>query len=774
MTNLFTNLSKNVLCTVNGPIMDRHNIENGPIHSRQLFAVLVMMLWVKLVKLVNFAMQIFKWTKWTKWTEQIFVESAESAESAKSARSIFATFATFASANFVGKASCESTVRYRERSRISLIKPLLNPYLTLTRFRLSLGSNLSRFSLASLICLCMLTVGVGEVWGAEGDKAYTLDFTAKTANHTAYSDTWTYGDFSIFAGANNSYKDGWLWVRFGGKGGSKTTDVSTINSTITSTRAITDKVIKKVTVYYTKVTNDNYTANKCTLEVASNSTFTSIVDTRIIDSPVKSAGSTFDFTPNTVTVWPASAYYRITIGATITGKKNTGVDVTKIEFIEGSSGSVAVTGVSVSPTTKSIVPGETFTITPTVSPAGATNKSVSWTSSATSYATVNSSGVVTGVAAGSSTITCTTTDGSYNATCTVTVRGVTLQARDEDGNAIAAGGPGAPTRSGTTITAAANSGNYVFKQWDVVNATAASSTTSPTTISNPTGAVTVTAVYYKPITITYKANGSIFTTQTYARGGTLAFPASNPDGATYSCTGKTFVGWVGEANKDYSHASTPPTYATAGGSVTAAATYYAVFADASSGGGYEQVTSLSSIHEGSAYFAYYGSYSGSRWYGVNAINTVVAPVDVSEGELTTSKTGDGAYTLQEFTLVAVDASNYEYYIKIGNKYVTASGDKTDLSVGNDAYLWKFNSINSTNYNLEILHDASTDYYIKVGVGSATGGKFRSYTSSGQQVSLFQSSTTYSNYATNCCTPLGSINGSFFWTPLFEPLSLDYS
>ena len=46
MTSLFTNLSKNVLCTVNGPRMDRHYTENGPIHSRQLFAVLVMLLYL--------------------------------------------------------------------------------------------------------------------------------------------------------------------------------------------------------------------------------------------------------------------------------------------------------------------------------------------------------------------------------------------------------------------------------------------------------------------------------------------------------------------------------------------------------------------------------------------------------------------------------------------------------------------------------------------------------------------------------------------------------
>ena len=81
---------------------------------------------------------------------------------AKSLMQIFATYATSASANFVGKESNESTVRYALWSRISLTKPLQNPYITLTRFRLSLGSNLSRFSLASLICLCMLTVGVGN------------------------------------------------------------------------------------------------------------------------------------------------------------------------------------------------------------------------------------------------------------------------------------------------------------------------------------------------------------------------------------------------------------------------------------------------------------------------------------------------------------------------------------------------------------------------------------------------------------------------------------
>ena len=107
-------------------------------------------------------------------------------ESAESAKPIFATSATYASSIFVGKESNESTVRYALWARISLIKPLQNPYLTLTRFRLSLGSNLSRLCLASLICLCMLTVGVGNVWGTEGDEhEYTDVAFSQLLNNSA-------------------------------------------------------------------------------------------------------------------------------------------------------------------------------------------------------------------------------------------------------------------------------------------------------------------------------------------------------------------------------------------------------------------------------------------------------------------------------------------------------------------------------------------------------------------------------------------------------------
>lgn len=81
---------------------------------------------------------------------------------------------------------------------------------------------------------------------------------------------------------------------------------------------------------------------------------------------------------------------------------------------------VNVTGVSLDQNTASIEEGETLTLTATVSPSNATDKSISWSSNNTSVATV-SGGVVTAVSAGTATITVTTTDGNKTDTCLVTV-----------------------------------------------------------------------------------------------------------------------------------------------------------------------------------------------------------------------------------------------------------------------------------------------------------------------------------------------------------------
>ena len=81
---------------------------------------------------------------------------------------------------------------------------------------------------------------------------------------------------------------------------------------------------------------------------------------------------------------------------------------------------VAVSSVSLDKTSLSLTEGESATLTATVKPDNATNKTVSWSSGSPSVATVDASGKVTAVAEGTATITAKA--GDKTASCTVTVK----------------------------------------------------------------------------------------------------------------------------------------------------------------------------------------------------------------------------------------------------------------------------------------------------------------------------------------------------------------
>ena len=83
---------------------------------------------------------------------------------------------------------------------------------------------------------------------------------------------------------------------------------------------------------------------------------------------------------------------------------------------------VIANGVSLSPNTATLQPGNTLTLTANVTPSNTTNKTVSWASNNTAVVTI-SNGTVTAVGGGNATITVTTQDGSNKtAICVIKVQ----------------------------------------------------------------------------------------------------------------------------------------------------------------------------------------------------------------------------------------------------------------------------------------------------------------------------------------------------------------
>jgi uncharacterized protein YjdB len=115
----------------------------------------------------------------------------------------------------------------------------------------------------------------------------------------------------------------------------------------------------------------------------------------------------------------------------------TGYDnCTGLGSVKGSSlgplllGTQAVTGLSLNASSASLRVGATYQLVATITPANASNKNITWNSSATGVATVSASGLIRGISNGTATITATTVSGSFVASVTVTVTtgvtGVTL------------------------------------------------------------------------------------------------------------------------------------------------------------------------------------------------------------------------------------------------------------------------------------------------------------------------------------------------------------
>ena len=242
----------------------------------------------------------------------------------------------------------------------------------------------------AMLLTVLFTLSVGSMWGADGDILYTLSFTTLSSgsnyNNYGTAHTITVSNKTWSVTGNQSLGN---FLGVGGKDGSNT------NRVIFSTSQIGSKVVKKVTI-----TNGGtggtgtITLNSIKLEVASNSNFSTIVDTKTISSPTKEGQ--IEFIPTSpLTVWPENSYYRITYNyKNSQTSKNGYVKVNSVTFYEGATapaytvtvtsnnnnyGTVSVSGTTITATPKTgytyASPAYTVTSgTATVSQSGNTFK----------------------------------------------------------------------------------------------------------------------------------------------------------------------------------------------------------------------------------------------------------------------------------------------------------------------------------------------------------------------------------------------------------------
>ena len=138
-------------------------------------------------------------------------------------------------------------------------------------------------------------------------------------------------------------------------------------------------------------------------------------------SPDNATDKTVTWSSTNTSVATVDASGRVTAikegTATITAKAG---DKSATCSVTVSKNVVAVTSIALNKTSLSLKEGESETLVATVSPDNATDKTVTWSSTNTSVATVDASGRVTAIKEGTATITAKA--GDKSATCAVTVK----------------------------------------------------------------------------------------------------------------------------------------------------------------------------------------------------------------------------------------------------------------------------------------------------------------------------------------------------------------
>jgi uncharacterized protein YjdB len=162
-------------------------------------------------------------------------------------------------------------------------------------------------------------------------------------------------------------------------------------------------------------------------------------------------------------------------------------------LVEAEDVFIHVTSVTVAPVSADLTSGGKLQLTPTVLPADATSKDVTWTTSNGAVGVVNATGEVTGGAVGTATITATTVDGNYTANCVITVKSAIVAVTGVQVSPTALSLSTGGTGSLTATVEPANATNKAVT-WSTSNASVAAvdSTGTVTAVAPGTATISVT------------------------------------------------------------------------------------------------------------------------------------------------------------------------------------------------------------------------------------------------------------------------------------------
>jgi len=274
---------------------------------------------------------------------------------------------------------------------------------------------------------------------------------------------------------------------------------NSVRATVSQTGLVT--AISTGQAIITVTTVDGSRTASCNLNITVAVTSITLSSTNLALTLGQSKTLTANVSPNNAgnrsVTWTTnnSAVATVSVGGTVTGRGNGTAIIRATTNDMGLIASCNVTvttpvlGISLNVSAVSIRTGQNYQATATLNPVTASNQTLSWSSSRTNVALVNSSGLITGISNGSTTITVTSQDGGKRARMTVNVTtaatGVTVNpstltlARNATRNLLAVVSPANASNTATT--------------WQTNNPSVVSVTTRGVVRGLQAGTATVTA-----------------------------------------------------------------------------------------------------------------------------------------------------------------------------------------------------------------------------------------------------------------------------------------